>query len=180
MAVSGTNVFISHGDENLDTSTMGMIAALDGSATGDIKTTKWNVKGTEFGFSSPVIDGQRLYQLDNSAVLHAYELETGRLLFEHQIGTGQKAPLVLADNKLYVGTENGRFFTLRLRPDRVEVVNEVQLPISTNSVGRIRRDARTDRVGRGDLARPRLLRVERCGVRDWTEGAESADRHGGG
>jgi outer membrane protein assembly factor BamB len=133
--VSGTNVFISHGDENLDTSTMGMIAAIDGSATGDIKTTKWNVKGTEFGFSSPVIDGQRLYQIDNSAVLHAYELETGNLLFEHQIGTGQKAPLVLADGKLYVGTENGRFFTMRLRPDRVEVVNEVQLPISTNSVG---------------------------------------------
>ena len=135
VVVSGTNVFISHGDENLDTSTMGMIAAIDGSATGDIKATKWNVKGTEFGFSSPVIDGQRLYQLDNSAVLHAYELETGKLLFEHQIGTGQKAPLVLADGKLYVGTENGRFFTLRLRPDKVEVLNEVQLPISTNSVG---------------------------------------------
>ena len=61
--------------------------------------------------------------------------ETGKLLFEHQIGTGQKAPLVLADNKLSVGTENGRFFTLRLRPDRVDVLNEVQLPISTDSVG---------------------------------------------
>jgi outer membrane protein assembly factor BamB len=135
VVVSGTNVIISHGDENLDTSQLGMIAAIDGSSTGDIKATKWAVKGTEFSFSSPVIDGQRLYQIDNSAVLHAYELETGRLLFEHQLGTGQKAPLVLADGKLFAGTENGRFFTLRLRPDRVEAVNEVQLPISTNSVG---------------------------------------------
>jgi outer membrane protein assembly factor BamB len=135
VVVSGSTVIVSHGDENLDTSTLGMIAAIDGSATGDIKTTRWAVKGTEFGFSSPVIDGQRVYQLDNGAVLHGYELETGRLLFEHSLGTGQKAPLVLADNKLFVGTENGRFFTLRLRPDSVEVLNEVQLPISTNSVG---------------------------------------------
>ena len=135
VVVSGSTVIVSHGDENLDTSTLGMLAAIDGSATGDIKTTRWAVKGTEYGFSSPVIDGQRLYQIDNSAVLHGYELETGRLLFEHQLGTGQKAPLVLADNKLFVGTENGRFFTLRLRPDSVEVLNEVQLPISTNSVG---------------------------------------------
>ena len=66
VVVSGSNVIVSHGDENLDTSTMGMIAAIDGSATGDIKTTKWNVRGTEYGFSSPVIDGQRLYQLDGA------------------------------------------------------------------------------------------------------------------
>ena len=135
VAVSGSTVIVSHGDENLDTSTLGMIAALDGSATGDIKTTKWAVKGTEYGFSSPVIDGQRVYQIDNSAVLHGFELETGRLLWEHPLGTLQKAPLVLADGKLYVGTENGRFFILRLRPDRVDVLSEVQLPISTNSVG---------------------------------------------
>jgi hypothetical protein len=42
---------------------------------------------------------------------------------------------VFADNKLFVGTENGRFFTLRPRPDRIEVLNQVQLPVSTNSVG---------------------------------------------
>ena len=42
---------------------------------------------------------------------------------------------MLADGKLYVGTENGRFFILRLRPDSAEVLSEVQLPISTNSVG---------------------------------------------
>jgi outer membrane protein assembly factor BamB len=135
VVVSGTSVIVSHGDENLDTSQMGLIAAIDGSQTGDIKTTKWAVKGTEFGFSSPVIDGQRIYQLDNGAVLHGYELETGRLLFEHSIGQGQKAPLVFADGKFYVGTENGRFFILRPRVDRVDVLSDVLLPISKDSVG---------------------------------------------
>src|SRR5687767_2268998 len=95
VVVKDSTVIVSHGDENLDTSQMGMVAAIDGSLTGDIKATKWALKGTEFSFSSPVIDGQRLYQIDNSAVLHGYELETGKLLFERQLGTGQKAPLVL-------------------------------------------------------------------------------------
>ena len=125
----------SHGDENLDSTELGMIAAIDGSQTGDIKTTKWAVKGTEFGFSSPVIDGQRFYQLDNSAVLHAFDLGTGRLIWTHEIGTLQKAPLVMADGKLYVGTENGRFFIIRPLADRAEVLSEVQMLISTNSAG---------------------------------------------
>src|SRR5262249_30961446 len=41
VAVAGTSVIVSHGDENLDSSELGMIAAIDGSQTGDIKTTKW-------------------------------------------------------------------------------------------------------------------------------------------
>jgi len=135
VAVSGTSVILSHGDENFDTSQLGMIGAIDGSMAGDIKTTTWAVKGTEFGFSSPVLDGQRLYQVDNGAVLHAFEAGTGRLLWEHELGTGQKAPLVFADGKLYVGTENGRFFILRPLADRAEVLSEVLLPISTDSAG---------------------------------------------
>jgi outer membrane protein assembly factor BamB len=135
VVVSGTSVIISHGDENLDSTELGMVAAIDGSLTGDIKTTKWAVKGSEFGFSSPVIDGQRLYQLANSAVLHAFDVGSGRLIWTHEIGTLQKAPLVLADGKLYVGTENGRFFIIRPLADRAEVLSDVQMPISTNSAG---------------------------------------------
>src|SRR5262245_21970639 len=67
VVVSGTSVIVSHGDENLDTSELGMIGAIDGSQTGDIKTTKWAVKGDQFGFSSPVIDGSRVYQVENGS-----------------------------------------------------------------------------------------------------------------
>jgi outer membrane protein assembly factor BamB len=135
VVVRGTDVVVSHGDENLDTSQMGLVASIDGSQTGEIKTTKWAVKGTEFGFSSPVLAGNVLYQIDNGAVLHAFDVDDGKMLWEHSIGTGQKAPLVMADGKLYVGTENGRFFIIRPHPDRAEVVSDVLLPISTNSVG---------------------------------------------
>ena len=134
VVVKGTSVIVSHGDENLDTSELGMIAALDGSQTGDIKTTKWAFKGDQFGFSSPVIDGTRVYQVENGSRLKAFDLETGKELWRQALGTVQKAPLVLADGKLYVGTESGKFFIVRPHADRAEVLSEVQLPLSQNSV----------------------------------------------
>lgn len=135
VVVKGNTVIISHGDENLDTNQMGMIAAIDGSLTGDIKTTKWALKGTEFPFSSPVIDGNRLYQIDGGSVLQAFDLETGRHLWEQRLGRLQKAPAVLADGKIYVGTENGHFFIVRPHADRAEILSDVELPLSTDSYG---------------------------------------------
>jgi outer membrane protein assembly factor BamB len=130
VAVSGSTVIVSHGDENLDSSELGLIAAIDGSQTGDIKTTKWAVKGDQFGFSSPVIDGGRVYQIENGSRLKAFALETGRELWRQPLGTVQKAPLVMADGKLYVGTESGKFFIVRPLADRAEVLSEVELPKS--------------------------------------------------
>jgi outer membrane protein assembly factor BamB len=135
VVASGNTVFVSHGDENLDSSVMGMMAAIDGSQTGDIKTAKWRFTGTEFGFSSPVVQAPRVYQIDGSSKLHAYDMESGKELWNHQLGTLQKASPVLADGKLYVGTETGTFFIVRPLADRAEVLSQVTMPTSTNSVG---------------------------------------------
>jgi len=134
VVVKGTSVIVSHGDENLDTSELGMIAAIDGSQTGDIKATKWADKGDQFGFSSPVLDGARVYEIENGSRLKAFDAETGRELWHQPLGTLQKAPLVIADGKLYVGSENGKFFIVRPSAERAEILSEVQLPLSTNSV----------------------------------------------
>ena len=89
----GNNVIVSHGDENIDSSELGLLAAIDGSQSGDIKQTLWNVKGTQFNFSSPIVDGGRLYQIDTSATLKAYDLEKGTPLWTLDLGsTSQKAP----------------------------------------------------------------------------------------
>ena len=131
--VKGNTVIVSHGDENLDSGELGMIAAIDGSETGDIKQTKWAVKGMQFGFSSPVIDGDRVYQIENGSRMRAFDIASGRELWKQDLGTVQKAPPVLADGKIYVGTESGKFFILRPLADKAEVLSEVQLPISTSS-----------------------------------------------
>jgi outer membrane protein assembly factor BamB len=131
--VDGNRVIISHGDENLDTVQMGMIAALDGTATGTIAKPLWAATGTQFGFSSPVSDGTRVYQVDNGGTLHAYDLATGQEAWSQRMGASQRANLVLADGKLYAGTETGEFFILRPHADRAEILSEVLLPNSTNS-----------------------------------------------
>jgi len=133
VVVRGNSVIVSHGDENLDSIELGMIGAVDGSQTGDLKATQWAVKGTEFGFSSPLTDGATIYQIDNGSHLKAFDAETGRELWTESLSTLQKAPPVLADGKIYVGTDNGEFFIVRPQRDRAEILSKVELPVSANS-----------------------------------------------
>ena len=67
VAVKNNLVLVSHGDENMQGNTLGLIAAIDGSQTGEIKTTQWAKQGIEFAFSPPVVDGTRLYQIDGGS-----------------------------------------------------------------------------------------------------------------
>ena len=131
--VRGNDVFVSHGDENLEGNELGLLAAIDGTQTGDIKTTKWAIRGLEFTYSPPIVDGTRLYQIDNGSHLKAFDSGTGKELWEIELGTAQKAPPVLADGKIYVGTDNGTFHIIRPLADRGEMLSEVELPVSKNS-----------------------------------------------
>jgi outer membrane protein assembly factor BamB len=133
VTVRGNDVFISHGDENLQGNELGLIAAIDGSQTGDIKTTKWAVQGMEFGYSSPVTDGKYVYQIDNGSQLVAFDTATGKEMWAQSLGNLQKAPPVLADGKIYVGTDGGSFFIIRPHPDRAEILSRVNMANSTMS-----------------------------------------------
>ena len=122
----GDTAVVSHGEENLDSSVMGLLAALDATSSGELgsEAPLWQVPGFMGGFSSGVGDGDMLYQVDNSANLAAFSATDGTRLWTHNLGTIQRASPVLADGKLYVGTANGRFFILRPSPDGVEVLDE--------------------------------------------------------
>ena len=130
--LNGTTVIVSHGQENLEGNEMGMLAAIDGTAKGNIPMSqaKWTVKGFIGEFSSGVVDGDRYLQIDNGANLYAFDVVTGRQLWKQALGTVQKASPVFADGKIYVGTESGKFFILKSHADHCEVLSEVELPIS--------------------------------------------------
>ncbi len=129
VVVHGTTAILTHSEENLDSSEMGLMVAVDAASKGEIKKeqAKWTIYGWQGGFSSPVIDGDRLYHIDNGANIAAFDVSTGKRLWLHNLGTIQKASPVLADGKLYVGTENGKFFILRPGPTGVEVLDQDQL-----------------------------------------------------
>ena len=118
--------YITHGEENMDTTEMGMIAAVDATRSGVLTPDAftWRTRGFLPTFASPVADAERLYTMDNSAIVGAFDLKTGARLWEKTLGTLQKGSPVLADGKLYVGTENGKFFILRPSATGVEVLDE--------------------------------------------------------
>jgi outer membrane protein assembly factor BamB len=129
VVVHGTTAILTHSEENLDSNEMGMIVAVDAGSKGEIKKAqaKWSVYGWQGGFSSPVLDGDRMYQLDNGANLAAFDVNDGKQLWLQNLGTIQKASPVFADGKLYVGTENGKFFILEPSATGVKILDEDQL-----------------------------------------------------
>ncbi len=129
VVVYNNTAILTHSEENLASSEMGMMVAVDATAKGEIKQDKikWSTYGWQGGFSSPVLDGDRMYQIDNSANLAAFDVNTGKQLWLKSLGTIQKASPVLADGKLYVGTENGKFFILKPSATGVEILDEDQL-----------------------------------------------------
>ena len=127
----GPDIIVSHSEENVGTSQMGMIAAIPADSSGTLtdKDARWIVRGVQVGYSSPVSDGERLYALDNGGVLFAFDVKTGAQLWHQTIGTIAKASPVLADGKLYIGTENtgdagGKFFIIRPHADRAEILDQ--------------------------------------------------------
>ena len=129
--VVGSDVIVSHSEENIDTNEMGMLAAVPTASRGMLvdKHARWVVRGVQAGYASPVSDGERIYVLDNGGVLFAFDAKAGKQLWQHTVGTIAKASPILADGKLYVGTENtgdagGKFYIIRPHADRAEILDQ--------------------------------------------------------
>ena len=127
----GPDIIVTHSEENLGTSEMGMLAAVPAASSGALtdKNARWLVRGVQAGYASPVSDGERIYVLDNGGVLFAFEAKTGKQLWQQTLGTIAKASPVLADGKLYIGTENtgdagGKFFIIRPHADKAEILDQ--------------------------------------------------------
>lgn len=127
--VFNNQAIVSHSEENLDTNEMGLLASVNAASTGDLgaKDVKWKIPGFQGGYSSPILDGDRIFQIDNGANIFAFDFLSGKQLWKQNLGTIQKASPVLADGKIYVGTENGKFFILRPGKDKCEILSGVDL-----------------------------------------------------
>ena len=162
--------YITHGEENMDTTEMGMIAAIDATKTGNLAADafKWRTLGFLPTFASPVMDDERLYTVDNSAIVGAFDLKTGARLWEKTLGTLQKGSPVLADGKLYVGTENGKFYILR---PSATGCRSARRGLAGHGA-----DAGSDHCFAGCRRRPRVRDVDGRAVCDWEESRASPRR----
>ncbi len=115
VVVSGSKVYASHSEENIDNTEMGRVVCIDATGAGDVTETHevWRYDGINVGYASPALQGGRLYVVDNSANVHAFNADTGERLWLHNIGKVGKGSPVWADGKLYVPEVNGVFVILR-------------------------------------------------------------------
>ena len=127
----GTDMIVTHSEENIGTSEMGMVAAVPMASKGTLadKDARWIARGVQAGYASPVSDGERLYVLDNGGVLFAFDVKSGQQLGQQTLGTIAKASPVYADGKLYVGTENtgdagGKFYIIRPTAAKAEILDQ--------------------------------------------------------
>jgi outer membrane protein assembly factor BamB len=122
-------VVVSHGEENLHTSEMGLLAAIDARSKGDIKidSTKWRTEGFLAAYSTPTLDGDRFYVIDIGANLAAFDFATGKELWRVNIGHSQRASPVVADGKIYVGSIGGSFYILEPGSNEAKVLDHDDL-----------------------------------------------------
>jgi outer membrane protein assembly factor BamB len=122
----GKYVYVSHSEENLDTTLMGRLVCIDASGSGDITRSGevWRLDGLDAGYASPALANGRLYVVDNSANLHCVDAKTGRRAWQQKLGrVGKGSPVVTSDGVIYVGEQNGVFYILRDAGTTCEVLS---------------------------------------------------------
>jgi outer membrane protein assembly factor BamB len=130
-----------HADENLDSSDIGRMVAIKVDATPkppepgatppvpslDRSAEVWRNDLAVIS-SSPVLVGNRLYQVNKTGSLCCVDADTGAVLWRHKLGTDQlHASPLYADGKLYIPMQNGSFYILRPGSGDAEELCKVQL-----------------------------------------------------
>jgi len=132
--IDGNTVYMGQSEENPDDTSMGALAAVDGTGSGDVTKSKmlWRVKERLVGKSSPLVIGGRFYAVDDGGTLFILDTKTGTEVGRTKLGTIMRASLTYADGKIYAAESNGRWTTLKPTEKGVEVVQRLRLPGETH------------------------------------------------
>lgn len=136
--VDGDRVYIGQGEENIDDTTMGAVAAIDGSGSGDITEsgTIWRLKEIVAGRSTPLLVNGRLYLVDDKGGLWTFNPETGEELDRRmKLDTVMFPSMVYGDGKFYVTTANGRWYVLRPDGDKIGRISFGRFPSGEDCQG---------------------------------------------
>lgn len=134
--VEGNNVFIAHGEDNIDSIAFGRIECIDATGRGDVTKTHsvWRVDDIKAGYQALLIHDGILYVVADTGNLHAFDSKTGKQLWIHNLGTVGKGSPVWADGKIYVMEVNGNIHILKPSREGCQSLSHVALK-AANGVG---------------------------------------------
>lgn len=124
-----------HGKENIDSSQEGRMVALDLNKAKGLTAPAVLTKDAELWrhdiamfTSSPVLAGNKIYQVDKTGVLYCIEVESGKMLWKQKLSNAQlHASPLWSDGKLYVPIKNGIFYILKPTETQAQVLCKVKL-----------------------------------------------------
>ncbi|MCA9262967.1 MAG: PQQ-binding-like beta-propeller repeat protein [Planctomycetales bacterium] len=127
--VANNKVYISHGEDNIDTVKFGRIECIDATGQGDVTKTHsvWRVDDIKAGYTGLLVKDGILYVVADTGKLYAFDAETGEELWTHALGTVGKGSPIWADGKLYVMEVNGNIHILKASREGVETLSHVEL-----------------------------------------------------
>jgi outer membrane protein assembly factor BamB len=129
--VVGTSVFCGHSEENVfDTTVMGAIFAIDGTGTGNVTKTKelWLKPTVMLGRAAPLFVNDRLYVIDDGALMSVRDPKSGNEIGKLKVGTGEvfSSPLY-ADGKIYCAVRSGITAILEPAEKGVKLLHRLRL-----------------------------------------------------
>lgn len=122
--VLGNTVFAGHSEENLDSTKMGALFAIDAGKTGDISKSgeKWRISEYLVGKSSPVYVNGKLYAAEDKGTLLVVDATNGKLVKSLKLRGPVRASPLYVDGKIFLCTSNGIWWTLKPTDAGVDVV----------------------------------------------------------
>jgi outer membrane protein assembly factor BamB len=127
-------VYATHGVENTVGTSMGGVVALDVANPENQKVKElWRKFEIMAQFVSPVMLDDRIYVIDDSARMTAFDAKTGEVVAHKKLGsvmrgTGDSSPTPLvADGKIYLVTGDGQWSVLKPTEKDIQVVAKVRL-----------------------------------------------------
>ncbi len=123
----GDRVYVTHSEENVDSTLMGRVICIDGRGSGDATKTKelWRCDGIDAGYASPLLHDGRLYVMSNSGLLHCFDAATGKKHWQFVAGRIGKGSPVWADGHIYLTTANGTFVILEDTGDACKMIDSM-------------------------------------------------------
>ncbi|RFC48728.1 MAG: Outer membrane protein assembly factor BamB, contains PQQ-like beta-propeller repeat [Verrucomicrobia bacterium] len=138
----GDKVICIHGTENVDSTETGRMVALklpadDAKAGGEVEegqggapkiSNEWWRNNLEMFGSSPVIVGDRLYQVTMNGELHSVDASNGKILWTTKLGTDQiLASPLYADGLLYITMNQGLLYVIKPTDAGPETLHRIEL-----------------------------------------------------
>ncbi len=128
--VVGNTVFCGHGEKNrADTTILGGVWAMDGSATGEIPESQllWKNFSKVVSRSAPLYVDGRVYMVEDGGSLMVMDAKSGKIVQEKKVGRIMFGSLIYGDGKIYCAEATGIFWVLKPTEKGVEEVSRVRL-----------------------------------------------------